>query len=127
MQNNYFNKIKFADDRFATYYLKANDGTLTEIDGNEIANLNADTNYTFVAKWAENGIYHASKDYSNEVSFKTLKYGDMNRDERVDIVDLVVQKKGILATDYDETYDLDNDTAINGSDLVLLVNRLLNT
>lgn len=126
MQNNYFNKIKFADDRFATYYLKANDGTLTEIDGNEIANLNADTNYTFVAKWAENGRYHASKDYSNEVSFKTLKYGDMNRDGRVNIVDLVVQKKGILATDYDETYDLDNDTAINGSDLVLLVNRLLN-
>lgn len=127
MQNNYFNKIKFADDRFATYYLKANDGTLTKIDGNEIANLNADTNYTFVAKWAENGRYHASKDYSNEVSFKTLKYGDMNRDGRVNIVDLVVQKKGILATDYDETYDLDNDTAINGSDIVLLVNRLLNT
>ncbi|MBQ9355571.1 MAG: dockerin type I repeat-containing protein [Clostridia bacterium] len=126
MQNNYFNKIKFADDRFATYYLKANDGTLTEIDGNEIANLNADTNYTFVAKWAENGRYHASKDYSNEVSFKTLKYGDMNRDGRVDIVDLVVQKKGILATDYDETYDLDSDTAINGSDIVLLVKHLLN-
>jgi hypothetical protein len=126
VENNYFNKIKLADDRFATYYLKANDGTLTEIEGNEIADLEADTNYTFVAKWAENGRYFASEDYSDEISFKTLKYGDMNRDEKVDVVDLVVQKKGILAINYDETYDLDSDTAINGADLILLRKHLLN-
>ena len=126
VENNYFNKIKLADDRFATYYLKANDGTLTEIEGNEIADLEADTSYTFVAKWAENGRYFASEDYSNEISFKTLKYGDMNRDEIVDIVDLVVQKKGILAINYDETYDLDSDSAVNGADLILLRKHLLN-
>lgn len=126
VENNYFNKIKLADDRFATYYLKANDGTLTEIEGNEIADLEADTNYTFVAKWAENGRYFASEDYSDEISFKTLKYGDMNRDEKVDVVDLVVQKKGVLAINYDETYDLDSDTVINGADLILLRKHLLN-
>jgi hypothetical protein len=50
----------------------------------------------------------------------------MNRDEKVDVVDLVVQKKGILAINYDETYDLDSDTAINGADLILLRKHLLN-
>mgnify|MGYP006974602644 CR=1 FL=1 len=42
-------------------------------------------------------------------------------------VHLVVQKKGILAINYDETYDLDSDTAINGADLILLRKHLLNS
>ena len=126
MSNNYFNKIRLADDRFATYYLKAADGTLTEIAGNEIAGLEADTNYTFVAKWSENGRYYASEDYSEEISFKTLKYGDMNRDEEVDIIDLIVQKKGTFALSYDETYDLNADDDVNSGDLILLRRHLLN-
>ena len=126
MENNYFNKIKLADDRFATYYLKLSDGTLSEIEGNEITDLEADTNYTVVAKWAENGRYYSSDDYSDEISFKTLKYGDMNRNEIVDAVDVVVLKKAAVALSEDETYDLDGDTSIGGADLILLRQYLLN-
>ena len=121
----YYNKIKMTDDKFATYYLKSEDGDYTEIEGNVITNLNEDTNYTVVAKWADDGRYYASEDYSDEITVKTLKYGDVNRDETVNILDLIRMHKGLSAVAGDEIYDLNNDGNENGIDLVCLKKRLL--
>lgn len=124
--NNYYNKIALDPDKFASYAIKGEDGEFTWFDGSYVADLQPDTEYTFVVKYADSGRYFASEDVSAEFTFKTLKYGDMNRDNKVDILDLIRQKKNIgEEIEYDETYDINGDSGVNASDLTVMKQILL--
>ncbi len=125
VENSYYNRIKMADDKFATYYLKSEDGSYQAAEGNVITGLKEDTVYTVVAKWADDGRYCASEDYSDEVTVKTPKYGDVNRDEEVDILDFVRMDNDLSSHSSDEIYDLNDDNNENDVDLACLRSRLL--
>lgn len=126
---NYAKKLKVENDRFARYYLKNSDGTYTELasTSNAIIDLAPDTEYTVVTKWIDDGRYFASEGYGEEITFKTIKYGDMNRDEEVDIIDLVVQKKASVAASVEDVdnFDMDGDGIFVASDIVSLRKVLL--
>lgn len=126
--NNYAKKLKVESDRFARYYLKNSDGTYTELSSNAdaIINLTPDTEYTVVTKWIDDGRYFASEGYGEEFTFKTLKYGDVNRDNEVDLIDLVVQKKASAAFSTDEIFDMDDDGNFAATDIANMRKVLLN-
>lgn len=126
--NNYAKKLKVENDRFARYYLKNADGTYTELSSTEnaITGLTPDTEYTVVTKWIDDGRYFASEGYGKEITFKTLKYGDVNRDNDVDLVDLVVQKKAAVALKTDEIFDMDDDGNFAATDITAMRKVLLN-
>ena len=124
--NNYYNKIALDPDKFASYAIKGEDGEFTWFEGNFVADLQPDTEYTFVVKYADSGRFFASEDVSAEFTFKTLKKGDMNRDNKVDLLDLIRQKKNIgEEITYDETYDINGDNSVNAGDLTVMKQILL--
>jgi len=126
--NNYAKKLKVESDRFARYYLKNSDGTYTELSSTEnaITGLTPDTEYTVVTKWIDDGRYFASEGYGEEITFKTLKFGDVNRDDDVDLIDLVAQKKASVALSTDEIFDMDDDGNFAATDIAVLRKVLLN-
>jgi len=126
---NYAKKLKVENDRFAKYYLKNSDGTYTQLSStaDAITNLTPDTEYTVVTKWIDDGRYYASEGYGKEFTFKTIKFGDMNRDNEVDIVDLVVQKKASVAASVEDVdnFDMDGDGSFVATDIAQLRKVLL--
>ncbi len=121
-----YNKIVLADDSFATYAIKNNTtGEYSEVDGNIAALLEADTEYTFKARYADNGRFIASEDYGDAITVKTLKFGDVNADSVVNIIDLVNMKKALSKESVDDIYDMNDDELINANDITALVNVIL--
>ncbi|MBE6727412.1 MAG: hypothetical protein E7562_02055 [Ruminococcaceae bacterium] len=126
--NSYAKKLKVESDRFARYYLKNADGSYTELSStaDAITGLTPDTEYTVVTKWIDDGRFYASEGYGEEFTFKTLKYGDVNRDNDVDVIDLVAQKKAAVASSNDEIFDMDDDGSFSADDIVKMRKVLLN-
>lgn len=126
---NYAKKLKVESDRFARYYLKNSDGTYTELSSTSdaIIDLAPETEYTVVTKWIDDGRYFASEGYGEEFTFKTIKFGDMNRDDEVDIIDLVVQKKALVDLDVEDVddFDMDGDGKLVATDIAQLRKVLL--
>ena len=126
---NYAKKLKVESDRFAKYFLKNSDGTYTQLSSTEdaITDLTPDTEYTVVTKWIDDGRYYASEGYGEEFTFKTIKFGDMNRDDEVDIIDLVVQKKASVAESVEDpdNFDMDGDGKFVALDIAQLRKVLL--
>lgn len=52
-------------------------------------------------------------------------YGDFNKDKRVDVYDLILMRKKIIAGEYDKLLDLNVDQKLNENDLEILKNFTL--
>ena len=58
---------------------------------------------------------------SDAIAFNTYKKGDINRDDSVNIIDLVrLKKNNVNMAENDYISDLNNDKAIGADDLVIL-------
>lgn len=71
--------------------------------------------------------YIALKDTVNADSFRTdyTIYGDLNKDDMLDVFDLILLREKINNKEYDNESDLNNDGSLNENDLALLSDYLL--
>ena len=96
------------------YAMVDNEGNVTAITGNTVTGLNYDTEYQFVVKYIDSYKY-LEGEYSEAITVKTRKLGDVTGDEKVDIVDLVRIKKGLADDPDNAVYDIEPDGGEAGS------------
>ena len=115
-ENRLYTKIVLPEINTALqqYAMVDNEGNVTAITGNTVTGLDYDTEYQFVVKYIDSYKY-LEGEYSEAITVKTRKRGDVNADESVNIVDLVSLKKGLTNDPDNAVYDIEPDGGEAGS------------
>ena len=115
-ENRLYTKIVLPEINTALqqYAMVDTEGNYTAINGNTVTGLNYDTEYQFVVKYIDSYKYLAG-DYSDAITVKTRKLGDVTGDDKVDIIDLVRIKKGLAEDPDNAVYDIEPDGGEAGS------------
>jgi len=119
-ENISFNRVAF-DKITGMLYGKSEDNENFSWSENPVfTELKPDTEYYFSVKYAETDEKYEG-DMADAVTVKTYKKGDVNRDDSVNLKDLVrLKKNNVSLTENDYISDLNGDEAISAGDLVIL-------
>jgi len=120
-----FDKSSIVIVRDAIYGISTDNVNFSWQTDNLFTGLKADTQYYFAVKYPETEDKLESLQ-SDSLGIKTYKKGDINRDSKVNVKDLVGLKKNIAALLGDYVSDLNADGEIGAGDLIILRKILLN-